>query len=331
MNLQTTVILPKASFDIAHRSTILLLGSCFSENIGSKLLENKFQVNVNPFGVLYNPFSIYNAINRLLDKQEFTENDFVHHNQSYHSFMHHGSFSSAKLDDALIKVNKEFNIASTQLEAAEFLLITFGTAYVFKWHESGEIVGNCHKIPANQFIRERLTVEEITATWGPLIQRALDLKPNLKIIFTVSPIRHFKDGAHNNQLSKSILHLSIDNLMNEFPTNAFYFPAFEIMMDQLRDYRFYTDDMLHPSPLAQDYIWKRFGETYFNTTTNSIITEWQRIYQSLSHRPYNTNSEAHQKFLQRTIEDIKAFELKYPFMMCKHEKQHLAQLIQNTQ
>lgn len=331
MNLQTPVVLPKASFDVTHRSTMLLFGSCFSENIGSKLVENKFFVNVNPFGVLYNPVSIYNAINRLLDKHEFSKKEFILHNHSYHSFMHHGSFSNSNIDAALCKVNKEFNVAAAQLDMADFLLITFGTAYVFRWNETGEIVGNCHKIPASQFTRERLTVEEITSSWSRLIEKALSSNPNLKILFTVSPIRHFKDGAHNNQLSKSILHLSIDNLMDQFHLNAFYFPAYEIMMDQLRDYRFYTDDMLHPSQLAQDYIWKRFGETHFSEETHSINAQWQRIQQALSHRPYNTDSEEYQKFLHRTIEDIEAFEKKHKFISCLHEKQHLTRLIKNIQ
>ena len=331
MNLQTPVIFPKASFDINHRSSILLFGSCFSENIGLKLKENKFSVNVNPFGILYNPISIYNVINRLLDKQGFTEKDFTHHNSSYHSLMHHGSFSNANLNDALNKVNNEFNIAANQLETADFLLITFGTSSVFRLKETNEVVGNCHKIPANQFSRERLTVREITLTWSNLIERALTSNPKLKLIFTVSPIRHFKDGAHENQLSKSILHLSIDNLMKQFLDNAFYFPAYEIMMDELRDYRFYTDDMLHPSNLAQDYIWKRFGETYFSEETQSIIAQWQPIHQALSHKPYNRDSEAYQKFLCRTIDDIQAFEQKHTFISCLHEKQHLTQLIQNIQ
>ena len=329
MNLQTPVILQKASFDISHRSTMLLFGSCFSENIGLKLIENKFSVNVNPFGVLYNPFSISRAINRLLDKKLFSDEDFVQHNNTYHSFMHHGSFSNPSLNDALSHINNEFALASTQLEAADYLLITFGTAYVFRWKNTNEIVGNCHKIPANRFVRERLTIDEITATWKKLVERLLVLNPNLKILFTVSPIRHFKDGAHDNQLSKSILHLSIDNLMSQFPSNAFYFPAYEIMMDELRDYRFYADDMLHPSQLAQNYIWNRFGECYFSKETHSIIVEWQRINQSLLHRPSNAFSEEYQKFLHRTIEYVEAFQKKYPFISCHNEKKHLARLIQN--
>lgn len=329
MNLQTPVIFAKASFDITHHSTILLFGSCFSENIGLKLKENKFSVNVNPFGVLYNPFSIFAAINRLLDKQMFTRDEFIHHNDSYHSFMHHGSFSNINHDDAVVHVNEEFSLASKQLDVADFLLITFGTSYVFRWKETGTIVGNCHKIPANQFVRQRLTVDEITSTWSQLIKRLLTLNPNLKIVFTVSPIRHFKDGAHENQLSKSILHLSIDNLMQQFSAHTFYFPAYEIMIDELRDYRFYADDMLHPSQLAQNYIWKKFGEAYFSKETHAILDEWQCIQQSLWHRPNNARSDAYKKFVYRTNDDIKAFEERYPYISCQNEKNHLARIIKN--
>ncbi len=331
MKLQTPVIFPKPSFDISHHSTLLLLGSCFSENIGSKLIENKFPVNVNPFGIMYNPLSIYNALNRLFDKTEFTPEEFIYHNNLYHSFMHHGSFSQPSLDDAIKKVNDEFNLASTQLDNANFLLITFGTSYVFRHMESSEIVGNCHKLPANKFIRERLTVDEVTSSWSNLIARALSLNPTLKILFTVSPIRHFKDGAHENQLSKSILHLSIDNLMKLFPKNVFYFPAYEIMIDQLRDYRFYADDMLHPSNLAQEYIWERFVEAYFSDETHNIIAHWQKIQQSLSHKPQNVSSIAYKKFLHRTIKDLQAFENRYTFISCSSEKNHLTELITNIQ
>lgn len=329
MKLQTPVILHKSAFNISHQDAILLFGSCFSENIGLKLVENKFSVNVNPFGILYNPISISNAMTHLLDKRGFDADDFIQHNNLHHSFMHHGSFSKASIGDAVASANDAFTLSSNQLERADFLLITFGTSYVFRWNESGDIVGNCHKLPANEFTRERLTIEEITSTWRHLLTRLIDLNPSLKILFTVSPIRHFKDGAHENQLSKSILHLSIDSLMQQFPENTFYFPAYEILMDQLRDYRFYKDDMLHPSTLAQDYIWQRFGETYFSKETHDIISQWQRIYQSLSHKPFDLNSAAYQKFLQRTINDIEAFEKEYSFISCFHEKQHLTELITN--
>jgi len=161
--------------------------------------------------------------------------------------------------------------------------------------------------------------------------KMLNISPNLKVIFTVSPIRHFKDGAHENQISKSILHLSIDKLMKQFPDNAFYFPAYEIVMDQLRDYRFYAEDMLHPTELTQNYIWKRFSETYFSSVTQNINEEWQKILQSLSHRPYNTDSDEYRDFLYRTFNDLKAFEERYEFISCSHEKQHLTQLLQTTQ
>lgn len=331
MKLQTRVVHSQEKFDISHRSSIVLLGSCFSENIGSKLVENKFSVNVNPFGILYNPTSISNGINRLLDKAEFKPTDFISHNELSHSFMHHGSFSRLSLDDAVENVNQKFRAASQQLDSVDYLLITFGTSYVFKWNKTGDVVGNCHKLPAREFIRERLTVEDITCHWTSLIERLTKLHPSMKIIFTVSPIRHFKDGAHDNQLSKSILHLSIDSLMKQFPDNTFYFPAYEIMLDELRDYRFYAEDMIHPSNLAQDYIWNRFAETYFTQTTQKINAEWGKIQQSLAHRPINSHSSTYLKFLQRTFDDIEAFEKKYIFISCFNEKQHLTKLIKKIQ
>ena len=331
MKLQTHVIIPKACFDVSHQSKILLMGSCFSENIGVKLKDSKFSVNVNPFGILYNPISIYNALYRLLENKLFTEKDFIHYNGRYHSLMHHGSFSNSNLDDAVASVNKEFSHASNHLESVDVLLITFGTSYVFRWNESQEIVGNCHKIPADKFTRERLSIEDIYSAWKTLINTIIEYKPEVKIIFTVSPIRHFKDGAHENQLSKSILHLSIDKLRREFPENAFYFPAYEIVMDQLRDYRFYTDDMLHPSELAQSYIWKRFSETYFSNETQMIIDEWHKISQALSHRVYDSNSNEYAEFLNRTINNLQAFQDKYTYLSCYREKQYLTQLLRNTQ
>lgn len=327
MNLQTRVIIPKASFEVSHHSKILLMGSCFSENIGKKLEDTKFSVHVNPFGIMYNPLSIYNAMDRLLDNETFTEKDFIYHNHLYHSFMHHGSFSNSNLDDAIEHVNNKFDQASTQLNNADVLLITFGTSYVFRWNESGEVVGNCHKIPANRFTRERLSVESICTVWSALIKRVVAQNPNIKILFTVSPIRHFKDGAHENQLSKATLHLSIDKLMNDFQDNVFYFPAYEIVMDELRDYRFYTDDMLHPSVLTQNYIWKKFEETYFSNETQKINIEWEKIRQALAHKPYNTDSKEYHQFLRKTFNDLQAFEDRYTFLSCLHEKLHLTQLL----
>lgn len=331
MNLQTQVVIQKSKFDISHQSKILLMGSCFSENIGSKLKNSKFPVVINPFGILYNPISIYNALDRLLTNKLFAENDFVKYNESYHSLMHHGSFSKSDLSETVEHINKAFNLAANQLNSADVLLITFGTSYVFRWNESQEVVGNCHKIPADRFTRERLSVEDIFSAWKTLINKIIAVSPKVKIIFTVSPIRHFKDGAHENQLSKSILHLSIDKLMNEFTENTFYFPAYEILIDQLRDYRFYTDDMLHPSELAQNYIWSRFSETYFSHQTEQVVAEWQKISQAMSHRPYNSQSNEYMEFLERTINNLQAFQDKYKYISCFDEKHHLTQLLKNIQ
>ena len=185
MNLQTYVHIPKASFDISHQSEMLLFGSCFSENIGERLVDHKFSVNVNPFGILYNPLSIYNGINRILDLLAFSEKDFILHNDLYHSFMHHGSFSRSHVSDAVEYVNNELNTASNQLKNADVLLITWGTSYVFRLKESNEVVANCHKISADNFTRERISVDDIISMWNGLIRKLLFINPDLKIIFLI--------------------------------------------------------------------------------------------------------------------------------------------------
>lgn len=329
MNLQTPVILEKSNFDILHQSKLFLIGSCFSENIGAKLLENKFDIVVNPFGILYNPISISNAIKKIRDEYVFTKDDFILHNNLYHSLLHHGSFSNINLDEAVSSVNTELKHASYTLNQANLLLITFGTSYVFRWKKTGEVVGNCHKISSIQFQRERLTVEAIVREWTKLIEELLELNQDLKFIFTVSPIRHLKDGLHENQLSKATLHLAIDSLINKFPKNIFYFAAYEILMDQLRDYRFYADDMLHPSQIAQEYIWKRFSEVYFSDQTQQICFEWQKIRKSLFHKPHNQNTDTYKQFVHRTIQALETFELKYPSLSCTEEREHLTQLLKN--
>ena len=199
------------------------------------------------------------------------------------------------------------------------LLITFGTAYVYQLKSDESIVGNCHKFPADRFSRRRLSVAEITADWTALINELLNVNPQLKVIFTVSPIRHFKDGAHENQLSKSILHLAIANLEDRFKANVKYFPAYEIIMDELRDYRFYASDMLHPSDVAIEYLWLRFSETYFSKETQEIIREWITVSQALQHRPLNGFTENYLTFLLNTKEKLNRFSQKYSFISCEEE------------
>lgn len=295
-----------------------MFGSCFIENIGNLLTRNKFNVNVNPFGVLYNPVSIEQAIRILIEEKEFTENDIFQHNGLYHSFYHHSSLSDIDKDICISSINKSISYSAEDLKKADILFITFGTSYVFHHKEQNIVVGNCHKLPASHFERHKISVEEIVDKWTALIEDLKTINPNLQIIFTVSPIRHLKDGAHDNQLSKATLLLAIDQLCKA-NSHLHYFPSYEIVLDELRDYRFYNEDMVHPSPLAIQYIWKRFAETYLAPESFRIMDEWSKIYLALNHRPFNEKSEEHKLFLRQTMLKIKAFNDKYPYICCNEE------------
>ncbi len=327
MNFRTRVHIPEMDFHIDHNKKIMLFGSCFSENIGQKLIQYKFNADINPFGILYNPLSISTAIRKLIIGDPITESDLVKNNDMYHSFMHHGSFSDINKKNCLHNISERFVRASVNIKSTDILLITFGTSNAFRFNEDGKIVSNCHKFPANQFIRFRLTVDEIVDDWSDLIHILTSLNPEIKIVFTVSPIRHWKDGAHENQISKSILHMSIDRLLNLSNKRCCYFPSYEIMIDDLRDYRFYDEDMMHPSQVALDYIWERFSEAFFTDYTKSINNEWLQISKSIHHRPIYPNSVAFKKFIANTTDRLKDFAAKYPYISCKEELSIMNQLV----
>lgn len=314
-------------FHIDHDKKIMLFGSCFSENIGQKLSMYKFNADINPFGILYNPLSISNAIRSLINRVPVTESDLVEYNGMYHSFMHHGSFSDINKDICLQNILERFGKALANIRSTDILLLTFGTSYAFRFNEDGKIVSNCHKLPANQFTRFRLSVDEIVHDWSDLIHILTSLNPEIKIVFTVSPIRHWKDGAHENQISKSILHMAIDRLINLTEKTNCYFPSYEIMIDELRDYRFYDEDMMHPSQVALDYIWKRFSDAFFSDNTKSINSEWLQISKSIHHRPIHPNSVAFKKFISNSTDKLKDFAAKHPNISCKEELSIMDQLV----
>lgn len=278
-----------------------MVGSCFAENIGRKLEEHKFTVDINPFGILYNPASVAEGLRRLLCPERFTPGDLFQHEGIYHSFAHHSRFSAPTEEECLEQINSRLYQSSDFLRKATRLVITLGTAFVYRLKSNGRIVANCHKLPEKRFDRERLSVEAIVADWKPLLLALWEQNPALKILFTVSPIRHWKDGAHENQLSKATLLLAADALQREFPERIAYFPAYEILMDELRDYRFYADDMLHPSPLAIDYMWQRFTDHFLSADTLAILKEWGDIQKAMNHKPFQPDSEVYKRFIHQTL------------------------------
>lgn len=266
MDFTTKVDIPKHSVQIDYNSKILLLGSCFSTEIGAMLKDYKFNVLVNPFGVLYNPCSVANSVGYLCSGKEFAQEDVIQTNPTdkispckYASFAHHSSFARESADDFLKYANEQLRCASEFFKQADTVIITLGTSWIYRYKESGKIVSNCHKRLAQEFDRERLSVKEVVDTLGMMCDQMQDKR----VIFTVSPIRHFKDGAHENTLSKATLLLAIEEYISgSTHKNVAYFPSYEILMDELRDYRFYAEDMVHPSSVSVKYIFERFKETF---------------------------------------------------------------------
>lgn len=318
MEFRKEINISKNELKIDYNSKLLLLGSCFIENIGKKLIDSRFRAIVNPFGVLYNPLSICQSLQFLLDQKQFTKDDLFLDKGSFNSLFFHSSFANTDSEIYLNRINESIKKASTQLLDTDVLIITFGTAYVYQDKNSNDIVANCHKLPASNFVRNRLSVDTIVENWSIIIKKLNQNNPNLKVLFTVSPIRHLRDGEHENQLSKSILLLAIDQLSNIF-SNTFYFPSYEIVMDDLRDYRFYAEDMVHPNDLTIKYIWEKFSETFFENTTKSILDEWLKIGKSLNHRVLNQDSLEYKQFLKQTLLKLEIFQNKYPYFDCEKD------------
>lgn len=300
---------------INHRKRVMMLGSCFSDNIGEKLQQACFNAEINPFGTLYNPASIACGIDDIINQRKFTVDDLmqVDGDNRWHSFSHHSSHSSVDAESMLINLNEQIAQAYEALSEASALIITFGTAWVYELNKTGKVVANCHKLPAKNFTRRLMSVDEIVMQWQCLIDRVRQVNNNISIIFTVSPIRHLRDGAHDNQVSKSILHIAIDQLM-QHNEGLIYFPAYEVMNDDLRDYRFYASEMTHPSDVAVNYIYDLFSQSFFDEDTIKLAAECSRLSKRLCHRHMSDDAQAIAQF-ETSTQQLKAQMLQqYPFL-----------------
>ena len=307
MEFRTKVAIPTVPFRISHQDKMLMIGSCFTENIGRYLHQYKFKINTNPFGIIYNPVSIINNLQRIIDCRFYSEEELLYSNELYLSLDHHGSFSGIDKMEVLDKINEEIEKGHHIFNESNYILLTFGTAFVYKHIGQHKIVANCHKISASEFEKRLLTIEEIVSSYEAL-QTVLNKKT---IIFTTSPVRHWRDGAIENQRSKSILTESIHRIFSK-QENVLYFPAFEIVMDELRDYRFYEEDMLHPNAVAIKYIWNRFSETYFSKETIQINKEIEKINLLMQHRIKKHHTKSETAFKEQIINSINVFKKNYP-------------------
>ncbi|MCB9053415.1 MAG: GSCFA domain-containing protein [Lewinellaceae bacterium] len=319
-NYQTLVPLPEYPFRIGYQDHILSLGSCFAEHIGRRLADHHFYSLLNPYGILYNPLSIAQGLQRLLQDAPFQQSGLLEHQGLWHSFFHHGAFSHPGREEALERINAAYRRAQGFLLTANRMILTLGTAYVFTYRPSGEVVANCHKLPGTAFERRRLTPREVIAAMEPVLYELKNRQPELEVILTVSPVRHLRDGLVENQRSKAVLLLACSELSRQLPF-AHYFPSYEIQMDELRDYRFYAPDLIHPSDVAIDHIWQRFGQAFFDGPTRQLMQRIGKVIAASSHRPFHPASEPHQRFLQQQLEIIAQLEQEFPFLNLNRERE----------
>lgn len=313
IKLQTNIPIHSSSNPFGYEDKLLLLGSCFSENIGGKLSYYKFQSVTNPFGILFNPVAIENVIEAAVLNKTFTEEDVCELNGVWKSFVAHSDLNALNRLQTVINLQEAQQQLRDQLQEVSHLFITLGTAWVYRHIEKDLVVANCHKVPQKEFSKELLSVDEITQSLSKTITLVKTFNPNINITFTISPVRHLKDGFIENTQSKSHLIAAVHQLVDG--QSVHYFPAYEIVMDELRDYRFYTKDMLHPNEQAIDYIWEKFMEVYASAKAKQTQQKVASIQNGLSHRPFNPKSDSHQTFLKKLKTNIAVLQQEYPYII----------------
>lgn len=325
MELRTTFPIEPSEVKITYNDYVMFIGSCFASSIGSQMEAGHMPVLINPAGAVFNPVSVCNTLDTITSEREFLIDDLHFYDGTWLSFYHYTDFSSDNSSKVLEKINRRSRVAYDFLKRARFLFVTLGTARVYKLKKSGLIVSNCHKIPSEQFELKILSVQEIVSIWSAQLDKLHSLFPGLKVVFTISPVRHWKDGAHGNQVSKSVLFIAVEELLKH-KMEPGYFPAYELVMDDLRDYRFYSDDMLHPSASAIDYIWDAFSGCYFERNTVNLWKEVARITKAFNHR-INTDSEIKiNDFATKILKQISDIKVKIPKIDLSQEEDYFLKM-----
>ncbi len=314
---RTRIPISKCSEPISLGDTILALGSCFADAVGTKLRQFRFDAEVNPFGPLYNPLTIITAIERIAEGVPYFEQELFEHNELCHSYDHYSSFSRPSIPETLDSINTALLGARAQFEKADILLITFGTAWVYRLEQTGAVVANCHKLPSRLFTRELLSAQDIVTAY----ERFLSSTNIPTIIATVSPVRHLRDDPHENQIGKSILFAALHELESRHERLR-YFPAYEIMMDELRDYRFYAEDMVHPARIAVEYIWQRFTEGFMSDRSRQFIEQYEEVLRARMHHLSLPGSRAAQQFGSRMCRKLESLQDEYPEVSLKDDKSY---------
>lgn len=310
MDFRLELDIKKSAALISYKDKILLCGSCFTENIGQKLDYHKFKTLQNPNGILFNPVSITKSVTSYIDNKQYTADELFYFNDIWQSWEHHSRFSNVDKADSLKMINDSQSTAHEFLKEADWIMLTLGSAFVYEL-ENKNVVANCHKIPTDKFSKRLLSVEEVLSTLDNLMHRLFLFNPKLKIIFTVSPVRHLRDGFVENNRSKSILIQAVHQLIEKFD-KLFYFPAYELVIDDLRDYRFYADDMVHPNYAATNYVWDKFVNAFVDEQTIELMEKVNEIQRAKNHKAFNPSSEQHKKFLKSYQQKTEQLQKQYP-------------------
>jgi hypothetical protein len=312
---------------INHQHKLLLMGSCFTENIGDKLLAHKFSVLQNPNGILFNPVSVKEAIENYIANKVISENDLFYLNEAYHSWQHHSRFSGVTKEDAMERINTSTTIAHQYLRQTDFIVITLGSAWVYELTDKAanvtikNVAANNHKAPADWFNRRLLSNQEVINGIDVMVSQLQNFNPSLKIIFTISPVRHLREGFVENNRSKAAL-INAVHLATETFENTFYFPAYELVIDDLRDYRFYAEDMVHPNYAATNYVWEKFVTACIDEPSQQLMAAINEINAAINHKPFNPASAAHKKFIEINLNKIKELKTKYQYLNFTSEEEY---------
>lgn len=302
---------------VRHEHKLFLAGSCFTEQIGAKLAVHKFRIIDNPNGILFNPVSIAKSVISYIDHKIYSEADLFYTNELWGSWEHHTRFSSLEKEETLNKINESQEAAHTFLKDADWLLLTLGSAFVYEL-ENHQVVANCHKVPTDKFRKRLLSPEEVITTLDTLIHRLKVFNPGLKIIFTISPVRHLRDGFVENNRSKATLIHSVHHLVDKFE-GLYYFPAYELIIDDLRDYRFFAEDMVHPNYAATNYVWEKFVASCIDQPSQELMKEINIINAAKNHKAFNPASEAHKKFLQTNLAKAQRITKEHSYINLEEE------------
>jgi hypothetical protein len=313
MDFQIPIQIPALAKGIDYRDKTLLTGSCFTEHIGDKLKELKFDVLQNPNGILFDPHSVASSLVSYIHNKEYRESDLTFFNELWQSWHHHSRFSHINVDQCLRIINESQQIAHKFLKESNWLIITLGSSYSYRLKESSSPVANCHRAPAQWFDKHLMTIEEINAVLDNCIHQLFQFNPRLKIIFTISPVRHIRDGVMENNRSKARLIEVVHHLVNKFD-KLYYFPAYELVIDVLRDYRFYDIDLVHPNYAATRFVMEQFMKYFVDEKSQLLCGEIQQIVTARNHKPFQPNTLAHKKFLKIHEDKTKELQARYPFI-----------------